>query len=89
MVPPLGTWVAQVVKWPTLDLSPGLDLRVPAGCGAYLKKCPPWAAPVAQQFGAPSWRPGIESHFGLPTWSLLLPLPVSLLLSLSVSVMNK
>ena len=35
--------------------------------------------------------PGIESHFGPPTWSLLLPLPVSLPLSLSlcVSLMDK
>ena len=31
-----------------------------------------------------SWRPGIESHVGLPAWSLLLPLPVSLPLSLSL-----
>ena len=29
----------------------------------------------------------IESHVGLPAWSLLLPLPVSL--PLSVSLMNK
>ena len=48
----------------------------------------PW---VAQQFGAclwpraQSWRPGIESHVGLPAWSLLLPLPVSLPLSVCVS----
>ena len=28
---------------------------------------------------------GIESHIGLPAWSLLLPLPVSLLLSLCLS----
>ena len=37
--------------------------------------------------GGWSWRPGIESHVGLPAWSLLLPLPVSL--PLSVSLMNK
>ena len=30
---------------------------------------------------------GIESHIGLPAWSLLLPLPVSL--PLSVPLMNK
>ena len=48
----------------------------------------PW---VAQQIsgcllrpGAWSWSPGIESHIGLPEWSLLLPLPVSLPLSLSL-----
>ena len=47
----------------------------------------PW---VAQRFGAclwpgaRSWRPGIESHVGLPAWSLLLPLPVSLPLCLSL-----
>ena len=52
----------------------------------------PW---VAQRFGAclwpraRSWSPGIESHVGLPTWSLLLPPPVYLLLSLSLSIMNK
>ena len=52
----------------------------------------PW---VAWWFGAClwprawSWSPGIESHIGLPGWSLLLPLPVSLPPSLSVSLMNK
>ena len=52
------------------------------------------AATVAQQFsvtfspGVWSWRPWIESHVRLPAWSLLLPLPVSLPLSLCVS-MNK
>ena len=30
--------------------------------------------------------PGIESHIGLPVWSLLLSLPVSLRLSLSLPV---
>ena len=33
--------------------------------------------------------PGIESRLGLPAWSLLLPLPVCLPLSQSVSLMNK
>ena len=53
------------------------------------------AAQVAQQLSiclrprAWSWRPRIESHIGLPAWSLLLPLPVSLPLSLSVSWINK
>ena len=48
----------------------------------------PW---VAQRFSAYvqprawSWRPRIESHIGLPAWSLLLPLPVSLPLSVCVS----
>ena len=32
-----------------------------------------------------SWRPGTESCVGLPAWSLLLPLPVSLPLSLCLS----
>ena len=47
----------------------------------------PW---VAQRFSAclwpraRSWRPGIESLVGLPAWSLLLPLPVSASLSLSL-----
>ena len=49
----------------------------------------PW---VAQQFGAGlwprmrSWSRGIESHVGLLAWSLFLPPPVSLPLSLSVSL---
>ena len=33
------------------------------------------------------WGPGIKSHNGLPAWSLLLPLPMSL--PLYVSLMNK
>ena len=47
--------------------------------------------PVAQwlsiclQLRSWSQGPGIKSHIGLPTGSLLLPLPVSLLLSFSVS----
>ena len=36
-----------------------------------------------------SWRPGIESRVGLPAWSLLLPPPVSLPLSLSMSIIHK
>ena len=49
------------------------------------------AALVVQQFssclGPRVWPrgPGVESHIGLPAWSLLLPLPVSLPLSLYVS----
>ena len=35
-----------------------------------------------------SWSPGIKSHIGLPVWSLLLPLPVSLPLSLCLSWIN-
>ena len=52
----------------------------------------PW---VAQRFGAchwpraRSWSPGTQSHVRLLAWSLLLPLPMSLCLSLSVSLMNK
>ena len=52
------------------------------------KRGDPW---VAQWFGAclwpraRSWSPGIESHVGLPVWNLLLPLPVSL----PLSIMNK
>ena len=48
----------------------------------------PW---VAQRFSAClwprvwSWSPGIESSIRLPAWSLLLPLPVSLPLSLCLS----
>ena len=38
---------------------------------------------------ARSWSPGIESHIRLPEWSLLLPPPVSLPLSLSMSIMNE
>ena len=50
----------------------------------------PW---VAQQFGAclwpraRPWSPGIESRVGLLAWSLLLPVAVSL--PLSLSIMNK
>ena len=36
-----------------------------------------------------SWSPGIKSHIRLPAWSLLLPLPMSLPLSLCVSWINK
>ena len=50
------------------------------------------AAPVAERFSAAfspghDPKPGIESHIRLPAWNLLLPLPVSLLLCLSL--MNK
>ena len=54
------------------------------------KKCVGWDAWVAQGFDsclwprARSWNPGIESHVKLPAWSLLLPLPASLPLSLSL-----
>ena len=52
------------------------------------------AALVAQQFGAAcslGCDPGddIKSHVGLPVGGLLLPLPVSLLLSLSLSCISK
>ena len=55
-----------------------------------LKKKKKRAAQVAQRFSAafsPGCDPGleIESHVGLPAWSLLLPLPVSLPLSLCLS----
>ena len=49
----------------------------------------PWGA---QRFSAclwpraRSWSPGIESQVGLPAWSPLLPPPVSLPLSLSLSI---
>ena len=54
----------------------------------------PW---VAYRFGAClwsrawSWSPGVESQIRLLAWSLLLPLPASLplFLSLCVSIMNK
>ena len=52
----------------------------------------PW---VAQWFSvclwsrARSWGLGIESRVRLPTWGLLLPLPVSLPLSLCLSRINK
>ena len=39
--------------------------------------------------GARSWSPGIEFCVGLLAWSLLLPLPVSLPLSLCLSLINK
>ena len=43
-----------------------------------------WCLPLAQ---GTIPGPGIESHVGLPAWSLLLPLPVSM--PLSVPFMNK
>ena len=49
-----------------------------------------WRLPLAQgvilefQDRAPGWSPKIKSHVRLPAWGLLLPLPVSLPLSLSV-----
>ena len=54
-----------------------------------------WDAWVAQPFSSCllprewSCSPGIESHVGLPAWSLLLPLPVSLPLSVCLSWINK
>ena len=52
---------------------------------------PGWLSGLAPAFGPghDSWSPRIESRVGLPAWSLLLPLPVSLPLSFSVSLMNK
>ena len=47
---------------------------------------PGWLSGLAPAFG-PRRDPGvprIESHVGLPAWSLLLPLPISLPLSLCV-----
>ena len=50
-----------------------------------------WDVWVAQQLSvclwlrSGSWDPGIKSHIRLPAGSLLLPLPVSLPLSLCVS----
>ena len=54
------------------------------------------------EVGQPRWPRGLappsaqgviletrdQSHVGLPAWSLLLPLPVSLPLSLSMSIIN-
>ena len=58
----------------------------------WIKKMWSWAAWVAQRFSAtfsPGPDPGDpgESHVRLPAWSLLLPLPLSL--SLCLSLMNK
>ena len=53
-----------------------------------LSEIPGWLGGLAPAFGQSlwprSWRPGIESRVGFLAWSLLLPLPVSLPLSLSV-----
>ena len=59
-----------------------------------IKNAVDWAARVAQRFSiafSPGPDPGdrIEFHIRLPAWSLLLPLTMSLRLSLSVSLMNK
>ena len=59
------------------------------------QKCEWRGSWVAQWFStclwprAWSWNPGIESHIRLPAWSLLLPLPVSLPLSVCLSWINK
>ena len=52
---------------------------------------PGWLSGLAPAFGPGrgSWSPRIESRVGLLAWSLLLPLPVALPLSLSMSIMNK
>ena len=60
-----------------------------------LKVSVSWAAQMAHWFSAafsPGHDPGnlgSESHVGLPVWSLLLLLPVSLPLSLSLSLINE
>ena len=47
-----------------------------------------WRLPLAQVV-IDTWGPGIESCIMLPAESLLLPLPMSLLLSLCISWVNK
>ena len=78
---------------PKADAQPLSHPDIPLGMTLKVKKRDPW---VVQQFSAclwpraRSWRPRIESHVGLPgAWSLLLPLPVSLPLSLCVTIINK
>ena len=56
---------------------------------------PGWLSGLAPAFrpgrdpGVPRWESCIESLIGLPAWSLLLPLPVSLPLSLSLCVSHE
>ena len=66
------------------------DLERQKGCKRKPRREQPrWLSSLAcLRPGMWSWGPGIESRDGLPAWSLLLPLPVSLLLSLCV-LMNK
>ena len=69
------------------------NLKIKLQILTYPQKLRAGAALVAQWFSA-AFRDvilemRIKFHVGLPAWSLLLPLPMSLPLSLSVSVMNK
>ena len=48
-----------------------------------IKRAPGWFS------GCDPQSPGMESHIGLPAGRLLLPLPVSLPLSLCVTIINK
>ena len=74
------------------DLSPDLLAQEPSAVpGEFIKnadargslgKSAVWRLPLAQGV-IPG--PRIESHIGLPAWSLLLPLPVSLPLSVFLS----
>ena len=78
---PEGLWV----PWPGQGLCPVMKEQ---------KLCS-WDTWVAQWLSICFWPrawspgPGIKSHVRLPTGSLLLPLLISLPLSLSVSLMNK
>ena len=83
-------WIFQLIShlWPHWLL----ELTLPSDTESLNSHGDPW---VAQQFGAclhprvGSWSPRIESHIRLSAWSLLCPLPVSLPLFLSASLMNK
>ena len=70
---------------PAWNLSFSLSLM---GAAAFetLIKIPEWlGGQWLSGLAPPSAQGLIESHVGLPAWSLLLPLPVSLPLSLYVS----
>ena len=72
---------------------PQKQMFAPKGTMPCMQKCPLWAARVAQWFSA-TFGPGCDpgdlgssprSLVGLPAWSLLLPLPLSLPLSVCLS----
>ena len=77
-----------VQKYFAINEQENLDWIEPHNASVYFRSaCRAQWLSICPWPGARSWRPGIESPIGLPAWSLLLPLPVSL--PLSVSLMNE
>ena len=90
----MALWVVTEPRPQVLPAAPQVDAKRCRGHGQGAvegtteKKLKPRDARVAQQLSI-SRGPGIKSHIGLPSGSLLLPLPVSLPLSLCLSRINK